>query len=415
MLELPESGRFLSGFMEKEKFNSKNETGRHQLPRGIWILGLVSLFMDTSSELVHSLLPVFMASVLGASMTTIGIIEGIAEATVAVTKVFSGALSDYLGRRKLLAVIGYGLAAFSKPIFPLAQSIGWVFTARFVDRIGKGIRGAPRDALVADIVHSKSRGAAYGLRQSLDSVGAFLGPILAMVFLALLNNDIRHVLWIAIVPAILSVALLVLGVHEPKNTQVQNRPDTKFKTISTKRLPSAYWWIVILGAIFTLARFSEAFLVLRVQDLGLKLGYIPLVLIVMNVVYTLSAYPAGIIADRRNPLALLIGGLLVLIIADAILATAATPSLALVGVALWGLHMGMTQGIFAKLVADAVPADLRGSAFGIFNLVSGVALLFASVVAGVAWSLLGSGATFVIGAGFAILTVSGLVVYRPGH
>ena len=377
------------------------------------MLGLVSLFMDTSSELVHSLLPVFMASVLGASMTTIGIIEGIAEATVAVTKVFSGALSDFLGRRKLLAVIGYGLAALSKPIFPLAQSIGWVFTARVVDRVGKGIRGAPRDALVADIVHSKSRGAAYGLRQSLDSIGAFLGPILAIVFLALLNDDIRHVLWIAIVPAILSVALLIFGVTEPKNVQVHNGSGISFSALSTKRLPAGYWWIVFLGAIFTLARFSEAFLVLRVQGLGLELGYIPLVLIVMNVVYTLSAYPAGILADRRNPLALLVGGLVVLIIADAILAFAAKPVLALVGVALWGLHMGMTQGIFAKLVADAVPADLRGSAFGVFNLVSGVALLFASVVAGVAWSILGSGATFVIGAGFAFLTLAGLIGYRP--
>ena len=404
--------------MDKEKINSKREaahgeTGRHRLPRSIWILGLVSLFMDTSSELVHSLLPVFMASVLGASMTTIGIIEGIAEATVAVTKVFSGALSDYLGRRKLLAVLGYGLAALSKPIFPLAQSIGWVFTARFVDRVGKGIRGAPRDALVADIVHSQSRGAAYGLRQSLDSVGAFLGPLLAIVFLALLNDDIRQVLWIAIVPAILSVGLLVFGVREPKNVEVHNGSGIAFSALSTKRLPSGYWWIVFLGAIFTLARFSEAFLVLRVQGLGLELGYVPLVLIVMNVVYTLSAYPAGMVADRSNPLALLVGGLFILIIADVILAFASKPELALVGVALWGLHMGMTQGIFAKLVADAVPADLRGSAFGIFNLVSGVALLFASVVAGVAWSILGSGATFMIGAGFAFLTVSGLIAYRP--
>ena len=397
-----------------EKTAAKINAGRHRLPRSIWILGLVSLFMDTSSELVHSLLPVFMASVLGASMTTIGIIEGVAEATVAVTKVFSGALSDYLGRRKLLAVIGYGLAALSKPFFPLAQSIGWVFAARFVDRVGKGIRGAPRDALVADIVHSQSRGAAYGLRQSLDSVGAFLGPVLAIVFLALLNDDIRQVLWIAIVPAILSVAFLFFGVSEPGNVRVHSGSGLPFNALTKKRLPSRYWWIVFLGAIFTLARFSEAFLVLRVQGLGLELGYIPLVLIVMNVVYTLSAYPSGIVADRRNPLALLISGLFVLIIADGILALAAKPVVALVGVALWGLHMGMTQGIFAKLVADAVPADLRGSAFGIFNLVSGVALLFASVVAGIAWSLFGSGATFLIGAGFALLTLSGLIVFRPG-
>jgi MFS family permease len=377
------------------------------------MLGLVSLFMDTSSELVHSLLPVFMASVLGASMTTIGIIEGVAEATVAVTKVFSGAVSDYLGKRKALAVMGYGLAALTKPIFPLAQTIGWVFTARFVDRIGKGIRGAPRDALVADIVHRQLRGAAYGLRQSLDSVGAFLGPLLAILFLALLNDDIRLVLWVAIVPAFVSVALLVFGVKEPENIQGHNGSGEKISLWSARRLPSRYWWTVSLGAMFTLARFSEAFLVLRVQKLGLELVYVPLVLIVMNVVYTLSAYPAGIVADRINARTLLVVGLLVLIVADGILASASAPLFAFLGVALWGLHMGLTQGLFAKLVADAAPTESRGSAFGIFNLVTGVALLLASVVAGVAWSVFGPEATFGIGAGFALLTVLGLVFYLP--
>lgn len=401
--------------MGNHNTTSSSEQTRRRIPRSIWMLGLVSLFMDTSSELVHSLLPVFMASVLGASMTTIGIIEGVAEATVAVTKVFSGALSDYLGKRKALAVVGYGLAAISKPIFPLAQTIGWVFTARFVDRIGKGIRGAPRDALVADIVGSHSRGAAYGLRQSLDSVGAFLGPILAIAFLALLNNNIRQVLWVAIVPALFSVAILVFGVTEPKNVQDHTGSGERFSLLSARRLPASFWWAVALGAVFTLARFSEAFLVLRVQNLGLELGYVPLVLIIMNVVYTFSAYPAGIVADRANPRFLLVGGLLVLIVADGLLAMATSPLSSLSGVALWGLHMGMTQGLFAKLVADAAPAELRGSAFGIFNLVSGVALLLASVIAGVAWSFFGPEATFLIGAGFALLTLFGLFADVPGH
>lgn len=397
--------------MEKKELASENKRSKSQLPKSIWMLGLVSLFMDTSSELVHSLLPVFMASVLGASMTTIGIIEGVAEATVAITKVFSGALSDYLGKRKALAMVGYGLAALSKPIFPLAQTIGWVFTARFVDRIGKGIRGAPRDALVADIVQSKSRGAAYGLRQSLDSVGAFLGPLLAIAFLAVLNDNIRLVLWVAIVPALISVAILVFGVTEPKHIQGNNNSGLSLNLRSARRLPPRYWGTVSLGAVFTLARFSEAFLVLRVQQLGLQLGYIPLVLIVMNVVYTVSAYPAGIAADRMNPRTLLLAGLVVLVVADGLLAVSAGPELALIGVALWGLHMGLTQGLFAKLVADAAPAALRGSAFGVFNLVTGGALLLASVVAGVVWSILGAGTTFVIGAGFALITVFGLVFY----
>lgn len=402
-------------FMDKYSSTSSNRYKNGKLPRSILMLGLVSLFMDTSSELIHSLLPVFMASVLGASMTTIGIIEGVAEATVAVTKVFSGAMSDYLGKRKVLAIIGYGLAALSKPVFPLAQTIGWVFTARFVDRIGKGIRGAPRDALVADIVHSQSRGAAYGLRQSLDSVGAFLGPLLAIVFLAWLNNDIRMVLWVAIFPALISVTILVFGVKEPKNIQVHNGTGERLSLLSARRLPAGYWWTVTLGAVFTLARFSEAFLVLRVQYLGLELGYVPLVLIVMNVVYTFSAYPAGILADRVNPRILLISGLVVLICADGLLAVAAQPESALFGVALWGLHMGITQGLFAKLVADAAPPELRGSAFGVFNLVTGAALLVASVVAGTAWSFLGPETTFVIGAGFALVTIFGLFAYAPSH
>ena len=278
------------------------------LPAGIWALGFVSMFMDISSELVHSLLPVFMATVLGASMTTIGIVEGVAEATAAITKVFSGAISDYLGKRKWLAGLGYGLAAVTKPIFPLATTIGWVFAARFIDRIGKGIRGAPRDALVADIAPRELRGAAYGLRQSLDSVGAFVGPVAAMAFMAWFANDIRAVLWVAVVPAFIAVALLAFGVHDPERAEGDSGMRNPLTFADATRLPLRYWLIVLLGAVFTLARFSEAFLVLRAQDVGLTLGYVPLVLIVMNVVYTATAYPAGVAADRLRRRTLLIAG-----------------------------------------------------------------------------------------------------------
>lgn len=275
------------------------------LPVGIWALGLVSMFMDISSELIHSLLPVFMASVLGASMTTIGLIEGVAEATAAITKVFSGAISDYLGKRKRLAGLGYGLAALTKPIFPLADTIGWVFTARFIDRVGKGIRGAPRDALVADIAPPKLRGAAYGLRQSLDSIGAFIGPITAMAFMVWLANDIRAVLWVAVIPAFVAVALLVLGVKDPERPGGDSGVRSPLTLADAGRLPLRYWLIVLLGGVFALARFSEAFLVLRAQDNGLALGYVPLVLIVMNVLYTVTSYPAGVAADKLNPRTLL--------------------------------------------------------------------------------------------------------------
>lgn len=383
-----------------------------KLPAGIWALGFVSLLMDTSSELVHSLLPVFMVTVLGASMTTIGFIEGVAEATAAVTKVFSGVLSDYLGRRKLLAVFGYGLAALTKPVFPLATTIGWVFAARFVDRIGKGIRGAPRDALVADIAPAGVRGAAYGLRQSLDSVGAFIGPLLALGLMAWFANDIHAVLWVAVIPAFLAVALLVFGVSEPGHTEGHTGMRMPVTLSEIKKLSLRFWLVVLLGAVFTLARFSEAFLILRAQDVGLALGYVPMVLIVMNIVYAATAYPAGAASDRFSPRTTLVWGLGILVVADIILAMATSPLTALAGAALWGLHMGFTQGLLAKLVADNVPAALRGTAFGIFNLVSGVALLLASVIAGALWSAFGAPATFLAGAVFAALPMFSLFVSR---
>jgi MFS family permease len=382
------------------------------LPAGIWALGLVSMFMDISSELIHSLLPVFMATILGASMTTIGLVEGVAEATAAITKIFSGTISDYLGKRKLLAALGYGLAAVTKPIFQLAPTIGWVFAARFMDRIGKGIRGAPRDALVADIAPCNLRGAAYGLRQSLDSIGALMGPLAAVVLMVWLANDIRAVLWVAVAPAFIAVALLVFGVHDPERTEVSSGIRSPVTFTDAMRLPRRYWLIVLLGAVFTLARFSEAFLVLRAQSVGLTLGYVPLVLVVMNVFYTATAYPAGVAADRHRQRVLLIAGLAMLVAADLVLAAAASPLLAFIGAALWGMHMGLTQGLFTKLVADTAPEKFRGTAFGIFNLVSGGGLLLASVVAGMLWSTFGAAVTFLAGAAFAMVAVCGLLAFR---
>lgn len=402
------------------------------LPAGIWALGFGSLFMDVSSELIHSLLPVFMVSFLGASMITVGIIEGVAESTAAVMKVFSGALSDYLGKRKFLLVLGYALAAFTKPIFPLATSVNWVFAARFVDRIGKGIRGAPRDALVADITPPQMRGAAYGLRQALDSVGALIGPLLAMALMIWFANNIRAVMWIAVAPAFIAVALLMIYVREPERANRDAQAKSPLTIADSKRLPLHYWFIVLLGAVFTLARFSEAFLVLRAQDVGLGLGYVPAVMIVMNVFYAAAAYPAGAAADaagQRNSLSgarsaeapaghpmtqrrLLLLGLALLIAADLVLAFATSPLVVFAGAALWGLHMAFTQGLLSKLVAENVPADLFGTAFGIFNLVSGGALLLASVIAGSLWSSLGATATFLTGAGFAAAAAIGLLAAR---
>lgn len=384
----------------------------HGLPRTIWVLGWVSLLMDVSSELVHSLLPIFMTTVLGASMVTVGVVEGIAEATAAITKVFSGALSDWVGRRKGLVVIGYAFSALTKPFFPLANSMLWVLSARFLDRIGKGVRDAPRDALIADVTRPEQRGAAYGLRQSLDSIGAFIGPLIAMVALALWAGNIRAVLWLAVVPALMAVALLVVGIREPERDAPSKSAHLPLSRAALRALPTRYWWVVALGAVFALARFSEAFLVLRAQQLGVPIQWVPGVMLLMSVVYAAVAYPAGVLADRWPARRLLVLGLLVLVLADALLAAAHGPLLVCAGTVVWGVYMGLTQGLLSKLVADVAPAALRGTAFGFFNLVNGLALLAASVLAGALWSAYGASATFIAGAAFASAAVLGLLVLR---
>lgn len=375
------------------------------IPRGVWVLGFVSMFMDISSELIHSLLPVFMVSALGASALVIGLVEGVAEATALITKVFSGTLSDYLGRRKGLTVFGYGLGALSKPLFALSASVNAVFAARFMDRIGKGMRGAPRDALVADLTPEHIRGAAYGLRQSLDTVGAFIGPLLAIFLMLAWSGNFRAVFWFAIIPGALSVILLSVGVQEPApTTQVQTSAPIHWRYL--RQLDAAYWWIVIVGAIFTLARFSEAFLILRAHQKGLADTLAPGVLMLTNVVYALSAYPAGILADRMNRRFLLACGLIVLLVSDIVLARAQGLGTVAVGVGLWGLHMGLTQGLLAAMISAAAPAQLRGTAFGFFNLASGVAMLAASALAGLLWDKIGASVTFYTGAGFAVIALA---------
>ena len=381
------------------------------IPRSIWALGSVSLLMDVSSELIHSLLPVFMVTTLGISVFTIGMIEGAAQATALIVKIFSGALSDYWGKRKPLAVLGYGLAATSKPLFALATGAGMVVAARLTDRIGKGIRGAPRDALVADFAPPELRGAAFGLRQSLDTVGAFLGPLLAMGLMLLWANDFRTVFWVATVPAFFSVALLAFGVHEPERRS-DGKPVNPIRRENLRRLSPAYWWVVAIGAVFTLARFSEAFLVLRAQQGGLPLALTPLVLIGMYVIYSLSAYPFGKLSDSMSRSKLLAWGLVLLIGADVALACGNQGVLVWGGIALWGLHMGMTQGLLATMVADTAPADLRGTAYGFFNLMSGLSMLLASAFAGLLWDQLGASFTFLAGAVFSALTLAAIILRR---
>ena len=385
---------------------------RQGIPAGVWALGFVSMLMDISSEMIHALLPVYMVTMLGTSALTVGVIEGIAEATASITKVFSGALSDWLGKRKFLAAIGYGLAAFTKPIFPLAPTVGWLIAARFIDRIGKGIRGAPRDALVADISPAHLRGASFGLRQSLDTIGAFLGPLLAIGLMWLTADHFQAVFWIAVIPAFLSVGLILVAVKEPERPKELRRIRMPLHRDELSRLGATYWWVVAVAAVFTLARFSEAFLILRAQSIGLPLALIPIVLVIMSLAYSLSAYPIGALSDRMDRMTLLAIGLALLLLADLVLAFARDFVWVGIGVVLWGLHMGFTQGLLATLIAETAPADLRGTAFGMFNLMTGVALLVASVVAGALWDMTGPQGTFLAGAAFTVLTLAGLFAIR---
>ena len=378
-----------------------------RIPTGVWVLGFVSLLMDVSSEMIHSLLPLFMVTTLGAGALAVGIVEGLAESTALIVKVFSGVLSDYVGKRKGLTVLGYALGAATKPLFAIAPTVGIVLGARLLDRIGKGIRGAPRDAMVADITPPHLRGAAFGLRQSLDTVGAFTGPLLAVALMLLWANDFRRVFWIAVIPAGMAVALLVIGIREPEPAQSGARANP-ISRANLSRLGGAYWWVVALGAVISLARFSEAFLVLRASG-GVALALVPLVMVAMNVAYAGAAYPFGALSDRVSHRTLLGVGLVVLLVADLVLASSDHWAVVLAGVVLWGVHLGITQGLLATMVANTAPSDLRGSAYGFFNLASGIFMLVASVGAGWLWDRLGPAYTFYAGAVFCLAALALLV------
>ena len=392
--------------------DSSARTEARAIPRQVWVLGVVSLLTDVSSEMIFGLLPVFLVSVLGATATTVGLIEGIAEGTASISKLFSGWLSDRLGQRKALTVIGYGLSALSKPLFAIAGSASMVLVARFSDRVGKGIRGAPRDALIGDLVPAGSRGAAYGLRQALDTVGAFAGPLTAIGLMAVLHDDFRRVFWLAVIPGFLSVLVLLVGVREPQHSASARQEPVKLR--ECRSLSRAYWGVVAVGAVLTLAGFSQAFLILRAQAAGLPLALAPLVLVVMNIVYAVSAYPLGALSDHVNRRQLLALGFATLIAADLILAWAPSLWVVMAGIAVWGLYLGMTQGLLAALVADAAPANLRASAFGAFNFASGIALVLASVLAGFLWAHFGPAATFIAGAALAAVGIS-LLQLVPGR
>jgi MFS family permease len=382
--------------------------GLWEIPRDIWALGFVSMFMDISSEMIHGLLPVFLVSILGASTATVGLVEGIGEATASISKLFSGWISDRLGKRKALTVVGYALGALSKPLFAIAPTASWVLAARFSDRIGKGIRGAPRDALVADLVPARLRGTAYGVRQSLDTVGAFAGPMVAIALMAWFNDDFRLVFWLAVIPGLIAVGILIIAVREPAQVRSNTEVRAPIQWADLGKLDRRYWIVVAVGAVLTLARFSEAFLILRAENAGLSVALAPLALVVMNLAYAASAYPMGALSDRLDRRLMLAAGLAVLILADVVLAFAPGIWIVMLGVAIWGLHMGMTQGLLAALVADAAPREMRGTAFGMFNFASGIALLLGSPIAGLIWQSFGAYAMFLTGAALTTVALVGI-------
>jgi MFS family permease len=389
--------------------SSDDRPRRPAIPAGIWVLGFVSLLTDVGSEMVHGLLPVLLAGSLGASMFVIGMLEGTAEAIALIIKVFSGYFSDRIGKRKPLALLGYGMSAIIKPLFPMAGSVTAVVTARCLDRVGKGIRGAPRDALVGQLAPAEARGAAFGLRQSLDTIGAVLGPLIAIGLMSLLLGDIRAVLWFAVIPGVLGVLLLAVGVREPPRTGKAS-PPLPITRAGLAQLGRAYWQTMLVGALLSLSRFSEAFLVLRASERGLSNTWVPLVLVIMALSYTLTAYPAGRVSDRLDRRSILAFGMLMLVLGDVVLACATTPTVVMIGVAIWGVHMGASQGVLAALITDVTAPEHRGTAFGVFGLISGIAVLIASAVAGVLWDQVSPAATFWVGAGLALTTTASLLL-----
>ena len=382
-----------------------------RIPRTVWVLGFVSLLMDVSSEMIQTLLPFYLVGVLGASATFVGFVEGLSVAIATVTKLFSGVISDITTRRKPLAVLGYGLGAVSKLIFPLATSTGWIVTAKALDRVGKGIRGTPRDALIADVTPPEIRGASFGLRKSLDTVGGFLGPLAAIGLMLALNNDVLTIYWIAVVPAFLAIALLIFGIREPE-APPSARPVKRFRLADVVLLNRAVWLVIIAACLLTAARFSEAFLLLKSQEAGFAPAMIPLTMVIMHAVYGLTAYPVGRLSDRVGRTGLLVLSILVLIAAYGALAVASGIAAFVLGIVLWGLHMGLSQGLLATLIADTAPAEMKGTAFGFFNLMTGLVVLIGNIAAGLIWDAYGSGATFLTGAALSVLALCVFMALR---
>jgi MFS family permease len=368
-----------------------------------------------SSAMIYGLLPVFMVRVLGISIASVGLIEGIAEAANSLIKFVSGAASDWIGRRKPLVVFGYTLSAVIKTIFPVAGTASAVLAARVIDRLGKGIRDAPRDAFLADFTAKEIRGEGFGLRLALAVAGFVVGPLIAIGLMKLSGDNFRLVFWIALIPAYLSIVVLLLTVKELPLNHDESPRRLPIRRGDIAALPAAFWWVIAIAGLLSLARFSQAFLVLKAFEVGVDAAFVPMVLVVMHLVFSVAAYPFGILADHLDRRLQLGIGTVILVSADVVLASASTIWMTALGAALWGLQLGVTQGLLGATIADVAPDRLRGTAFGVYDVAIGVGTFVASAGAGVLWMAGGSSIAFSVSACVATAAALMLVIQPVRH
>ena len=362
--------------------------------RNVFIAGLVSFFMDVSSEMIYPLVPLFLSNVLGVNKSIIGLIEGIAESTASLLKVFSGWFSDRIGNRKWLMAAGYSISTLSRPIVSLATGWQHILGSRFMDRFGKGIRTAPRDAIIAESSEKTHLGRAFGLHRSMDTMGAVVGPALAFLLLGLFSNNYRMVFWLSIIPGTIAVLLIIFFITEKKKVSL---PHSDRPKLTLKHFDWRFKFFVVIAAVFAIGNSSDVFLILRAQQVGVPIVMIPVVYLLFNLVYSLSSIPAGIAADRFGKKRVILLGFILFAILYYGFAIAKDTTAIWVLFGFYGLFMGLTEGIQKAFLATIIPPDFKATAFGVYNSAVGIAMFPASLIGGWLWDHVSPSATFYFG------------------